>query len=270
MPCSEQFAPLYKNELGHWVSATPALRAATQPQLTDADEVARLQDAPAPDWEKGGIYTYKDLQDMEEYVKAPRLAAETAYRFSETMERLYDGDGRLSLSQAFPGAPDVSQWGWLSSLWVFLDRWGSAAAILLSIIFFTRLLTWLAGLFARMSAIHKTYGFGKQLWTAFLPSFLLYLRAFNPLASTPRRGEEDPTAPEKEEGSHDTGGDGGFGWAAAKTPANTSAPEGDRPDRPLLPRAQPRGMAHPVSHADLNSQLANIRQDLYDHDEDRL
>jgi hypothetical protein len=244
-PCSINFAPLYRNNRGKWIMAMPELRLANRPRDVDYRIKEDIRNAPKFDWEAGGLYPPEAVREMEEYTHAPRRKEELAFRMAEQARRHAPGSSNayLTLHDAFPQV-DVN-FDALSQIWLFLARWGNIAAILLSLAFAARLMTWIAGVLVRCVSLHNTFGFGKRMWMAVLPSCLFMIQAASPFSSMrppdKKPGEEkkkEKDGPDKKKRSVFGSARGNAALTAASAPPAGFVEPMQLDQPPPLPREQ--------------------------------
>ena len=156
LPCSPEFAPVYKNAYGQAIMASPSLRQVPQPPpiydpANGTDPFFRhgVQDF---DFNSGGIYTAESVKKMENYVMAPRatrgLTARLTYQAHGGI--LHQAQGTLLSSDLFDDVPNFSALMPFLPVWKFLLEWGSFCSAIFGVIAIFRILTWIGGVLLRL------------------------------------------------------------------------------------------------------------------------
>jgi hypothetical protein len=117
VPCAAHLAPLYKSVGGRWIQATPALLPAPAPTpLEEAPELPALPDirAEARGIIRGGIYTQKQLEEMENARRFPLQMVKGAENVAKIVQDTFQagGDGehgfwRTAMVRGIPELPTL-------------------------------------------------------------------------------------------------------------------------------------------------------------------
>lgn len=132
VPCTKSFSPKYRLYNGKWISVDPHIRVTEAPKPMMAPERVVVQIHPDKDFSKGGVYDVKDLKAWEAFTFIGRIREATASELARSISREYT---RASGDMEFQ-TPD--QWfeQKLTGFVAFLQGWGNAVSIFMSLLFF--------------------------------------------------------------------------------------------------------------------------------------
>jgi len=158
MPCATPMAPLYKNAAGDWLAAQPHLQPVATPELLKSALTLSPKWATATDinFNDGGIYTAKTLQQMHAYLQTGRRTLDLSVKLAEQMhgENLDEQHGHITVSDVFPGwMPNL---GIFTKIWGWTQTWGALCSALIGGIFAIKILTFIIGWIARTMGIRAT------------------------------------------------------------------------------------------------------------------
>ena len=176
MPCTPEFAPVYKNAYGHHIVVSPSLRRVPEPraiyQFDQDQEQPLVGQASDYDFHQGGIYTPESVAQMENYARAPRASRTLAGRLAAQIQdsHVFESKRPLLSSDLFDDIPSFSTLLPFLPLWNFLLKWGSLCSALFGIVAIIRIFTWLGGLVCRLITDFPAVGCSFKLCLVCCPS----------------------------------------------------------------------------------------------------
>ena len=172
IPCVDEMAPLYRDESGGWLSASPRVRMVPAPTTVESSRPDPELADEELDFEQGGIYSPEAVRRMEVFVQLPRVVKDVTTNLARQSDPNH-GEF-LHPHDVFPEVPDL-EYDFLAQFWVGIDRYGRIASILIGSVMLVKFLCWIAGLFLRFLTLWRHHGFGWQLLGVVLPSILHWL-----------------------------------------------------------------------------------------------
>ena len=127
--CTVQFPAKFQTNNGNWLAVTPHIREAPRPRMTTSQQDAISRLTPEKDFSQGGVYDEEDMKAWEAYAFTGRIRDAVSSRLAVTVSQNYE-QGSGSVHFQTPASWFHSH---LMGLIDFLDRFGKAAAICISV-----------------------------------------------------------------------------------------------------------------------------------------
>ena len=172
LPCRPGFHARYQDIFGRWFSVSPTLLEAGEPG--DITIVEKLQNSslhitPDEDFSQNGIYSNKELDELQAYLEFGRKERVLTYKLTEQASYSHPDSfitpGILFPNNVVPGGswPTFVMgrvWGWLRSF-------GEITSIIVALVFIIRLLWYLAKVSCSCYHIHSVDGCSPNLAWSF-------------------------------------------------------------------------------------------------------
>lgn len=174
VPCSPHFIGTYQAANGVWIAANPSVHVTSAPiQVESTTAHFEFKFEMDTDWSTGGVYTDKDLKDIENYLEFPKLRDALDYDRAAAYLGVTKTD-QFGIDDVYNNSPPVE---WISeelaAFQEWVDRIGRTASILVVVFMALSVVKTLFDFFCRCGFQAKTGGCNKLLWLTCCPSYFL-------------------------------------------------------------------------------------------------